>query len=104
MFRLSVLRTPQAFSPSPRTPGLAALVGAAMLLAISGSAQEKPGAPVPSPAESKQAPAESKSPETKPPDNKPAEFVGSTTCQMCHDPTKTVTAGTYVGPEPTPGN
>jgi predicted CXXCH cytochrome family protein len=26
------------------------------------------------------------------------------TCQMCHDPTGTVTAGTYVGPLPTPGN
>jgi len=26
------------------------------------------------------------------------------TCQMCHDPTGTVTAGTYFGPNPTPGN
>ncbi len=26
------------------------------------------------------------------------------TCQMCHDPTGTVTAGTYVGPLPVPGN
>ncbi len=26
------------------------------------------------------------------------------TCQMCHDPTGTVVAGTYVGPLPTPGN
>jgi predicted CXXCH cytochrome family protein len=26
------------------------------------------------------------------------------TCQMCHDPTGTVAAGTYVGPLPTPGN
>ncbi len=26
------------------------------------------------------------------------------TCQMCHDPTGTVTAGTYIGPLPTPGN
>ena len=26
------------------------------------------------------------------------------TCQLCHDPTGTVTAGTYIGPTPTPGN
>jgi predicted CXXCH cytochrome family protein len=26
------------------------------------------------------------------------------TCQLCHDPTGTVTAGTYIGPLPTPGN
>jgi predicted CXXCH cytochrome family protein len=26
------------------------------------------------------------------------------TCQLCHDPTGTVTAGTYVGPTPMPGN
>lgn len=26
------------------------------------------------------------------------------TCQLCHDPTGTVTAGTYVGPSPIPGN
>jgi predicted CXXCH cytochrome family protein len=26
------------------------------------------------------------------------------TCQLCHDPTGTVTAGTYIGPVPTPGN
>ena len=39
-----------------------------MLLATFGSAQDKPGAPA-----------------SPPPDNKPAEFVGSTTCQMCHE-------------------
>jgi predicted CXXCH cytochrome family protein len=26
------------------------------------------------------------------------------TCQLCHDPTGTVTAGTYIGPVPMPGN
>jgi predicted CXXCH cytochrome family protein len=26
------------------------------------------------------------------------------TCQLCHDPTGTVTTGTYIGPLPTPGN
>jgi predicted CXXCH cytochrome family protein len=26
------------------------------------------------------------------------------TCQLCHDPTGTITAGTYIGPLPTPGN
>ncbi len=26
------------------------------------------------------------------------------TCQLCHDPTGTVTSGTYLGPLPTPGN
>jgi len=51
--------------------GLAGLVGAVMLFAFTGSAQEKdkPAAPAASPAA----------------DNKPAEFVGSTTCQMCHE-------------------
>jgi DmsE family decaheme c-type cytochrome len=49
---------------------LAALVGVLLLTAASGGAQEKPGAPAPP------APA---------PDNKPAEFVGSETCQGCHE-------------------
>jgi len=26
------------------------------------------------------------------------------TCQLCHDPTGTIAAGTYIGPDPTPGN
>lgn len=26
------------------------------------------------------------------------------TCQLCHDPTGTLTGGTYIGPTPTPGN
>jgi DmsE family decaheme c-type cytochrome len=43
-------------------------VGAAMLLTFIGSAQEKPPAPA-----------------APPPQNKPAEFVGSTTCQTCHE-------------------
>jgi len=70
MFRLSVLTTRQTFLPSPVRLGLAGLVGAVMLLTTLGSAQDKPAAPAPP------APA---------PDNKPAEFVGSTTCQMCHE-------------------
>src|SRR6266567_8691963 len=65
-----VTTTRQAFSPCPIRLGLAGLVGAVMLLAPSGSAQDKPGAPAtPAPAA----------------DNKPVEFVGSTTCQMCHE-------------------
>ena len=62
----------RASSPSPVRLGLAGLVGAVMLLATLGSAQDKqdkPGAPA--------APAAA--------DNKKAEFVGSTTCQMCHE-------------------
>src|ERR1039457_3086246 len=58
-------QSPRARPSGTRTLGF---VGAAMLFALIGSAQDKPAAP-PSP----------------PPDNKPAEFVGSTTCQMCHE-------------------
>jgi DmsE family decaheme c-type cytochrome len=65
-----VTTTRQVFSPNPMRLGLAGLVGAVMLLATSGGAQDKPGAPAPP------APAA---------ENKPAEFVGSTTCQMCHE-------------------
>ena len=57
--------------PAGRFPAarLAVLVVAATLFsATHGSAQEKAGAPAPSA-----------------PDNKPAEFVGSTTCQACHE-------------------
>ena len=66
-----VTTTRRASSASPVRLGLAGLVGAVMLLVTSGSAQDKPpGAPAtPAPAA----------------DNKPAEFVGSTTCQMCHE-------------------
>jgi len=46
----------------------AGLVGAAMLFATLGGAQEKLSAPA-----------------TPPQENKPAEFVGSTTCQGCHE-------------------
>ena len=75
MLRQSVLTTRQASSSSPARLGLAGLVGAVMLLAITGSAQDKqdkPGAPAPA---AQAAPAA----------NKPAETVGSTTCQMCHE-------------------
>ena len=47
----------------------AGLVGAAMLLAtIWGALRKNRALPL-----------------LRPPDNKPAEFVGSTTCQMCHE-------------------
>src|ERR1039458_7142763 len=69
MFGLPVHSTrhqsPHARPSGTRTAGF---VGAAMLLAVIGSAQEKAAAPASPPAE-----------------NKPAEFVGSTTCQMCHE-------------------
>jgi DmsE family decaheme c-type cytochrome len=69
MFGLPVLSTrhqsPRARPSWTRTAGF---VGAAMLLTILGSAQEKAAAPA-----------------APPPDNKPAEFVGSTTCQTCHE-------------------
>src|ERR1035441_10847740 len=74
MFGLPVVSTRyQSPRACPSWTRAAGLVGAAMLFAITmfaimGNAQEKPAAP-PSP----------------PPDNKPAEFVGSTTCQMCHE-------------------
>ncbi len=45
------------------------LAGVVLLFAAMGSAQDKPAAPVTPP----------------PPDNKPAEIVGSATCQMCHE-------------------
>src|SRR5450631_71514 len=69
MFGLPVLSTRYRF-PHARPSGarMAGLVGAAMLLAAIGSAQEKAAAPA-----------------SPPPENKPAEFVGSTTCQMCHE-------------------
>jgi DmsE family decaheme c-type cytochrome len=47
---------------------LTALAAAVLLSATFGGAQEKPGAPAPSPAPAK-----------------PAEFVGSDTCQSCHE-------------------
>jgi hypothetical protein len=68
------VRAARTLNPPPVSPCASlmdarrGLVGAAMLLAVIGSAQEKacrPAAP--------------------PPENKPAEFVGSTTCQMCHE-------------------
>ena len=69
MFGLPVLTTRrQTPRVRPSWTRAAGLVGAAMLLATLGSAQDKAGAPA-----------------SPPPDNKPAEYVGSTTCQMCHE-------------------
>jgi len=69
---LGCLANRQVPVPPPARPSrtrLAVLVGAATLItATFGGAQEKAGAPAPPPN-----------------DNKPAEFVGSTTCQMCHE-------------------
>lgn len=62
---------PNAATPARRLRAarLPLLAAAAALLSVTiGSAQNKPGAPAPAPA-----------------DNKPAEFVGSQTCQMCHE-------------------
>src|ERR1022692_3822094 len=69
MFGLPVLST-RHLSPRarPSWTRTGVLGGAAMFLTIMGSAQEKPAAPA-----------------APPPQNKPAEFVGSTTCQMCHE-------------------
>src|ERR1022692_3627335 len=69
MFGLPVLSTRHlSHRARPSWTRTVGLVGAAMLLTIMGSAQEKPAAPA-----------------SPPPENKPAEFVGSTTCQMCHE-------------------
>ncbi len=69
MFGLPVLTTRrQALRVRPSWKRAAGLVGAAMLLATLGNAQEKANAPA-----------------SLPPDNKPAAYVGSTTCQMCHE-------------------
>jgi DmsE family decaheme c-type cytochrome len=69
MFGLPVLTTRrQALRVRPSWKRAAGLVGAAMLLATLGNAQEKASAPA-----------------SLPPDNKPAAYVGSTTCQMCHE-------------------
>ena len=69
MFGLPVLTTRrQARRVRPSWTHAAGLVGAAMLFATFGSAQDKAGAPA-----------------SPPPDNKPATYVGSTTCQMCHE-------------------
>ena len=69
MFGLPVLSTRhQSPHARPSWTRMAGFVGAAMLLTIIGSAQEKAAAPA-----------------TPPPENKPAEFVGSTACQMCHE-------------------
>src|SRR5690242_20597075 len=76
MFRLSVLTSRNAPPPRARHGNVARtiwIVGAAMLMATLGSAQEKPVAPATPPADA------------KPPENKPAEYVGSSTCQMCHE-------------------
>lgn len=54
---------------------LLAVLALAMTATNGWGAQEKPGAPA--------QPAASA--ETKPADNKPAEYVGSTTCQGCHE-------------------
>src|ERR1035441_2183808 len=67
MFGLPVLSTRHlSHRARPSWTRTVGLVGAAMLLTIMGSAQEKPAAPA-----------------SPPPQNKPAEFVGATTCQMC---------------------
>jgi len=69
MFGLPVLSTRhQSRRARPVWTRTASFVGAAMLLTIIGSAQEKAAAPA-----------------APPPDNKPAEFVGSATCQTCHE-------------------
>ena len=69
MFGLPVPSTrSRSLRAHPSWMRAAGLVGAAMLLATLGGAQEKLSAPA-----------------SPPPDNKPAEFVGSTTCQGCHE-------------------
>jgi DmsE family decaheme c-type cytochrome len=61
-----------------RAVRLGVLVAAVTLITLHrGSAQEKPGAP----AEQ----AQTKPAETQAAANKPAEYVGSETCQMCHE-------------------
>jgi len=52
-----------------------ALAAAALISTTAGSAQDKPAAPAATPAAA----------ETKPAENKPPGYVGSETCQMCHE-------------------
>ncbi len=61
-------RTETSRRQSPPIPLLAVVAAVLTITTAAWGAQEKPGAPA----------------ET-PPDNKPAEFVGSTTCQGCHE-------------------
>jgi len=72
MFGPSLSTTRQRSLRSRLLTRAAGLAGAVLLIAFLGGAQEKPAAPA-----------------SPPPDNKPAEFVGSATCQMCHAPTAT---------------
>jgi DmsE family decaheme c-type cytochrome len=71
-----------------RAARLAVLVAAAaMFTTLSGSAQDKPGAP-PSPPSAKpdqDKPADAKAAQSKPADNKPAEYIGSEMCGACHE-------------------
>ena len=68
MFGPSVSLTRPVSHRSRLAARAAGLVGVAFLFAVIGGAQEKPAAPA-----------------SSTPENKPAEYVGSTTCQMCHE-------------------
>lgn len=57
---------------------LLTMLAAAMTSTPAWGAQDKPGAPAQPPPQQAQAPA-------APTENKPAEYVGSTTCQGCHE-------------------
>src|ERR1700686_2223672 len=69
VFRLLLTARSHCAYPSTRRLRVArgAVLAAAALFLIAASAQEKPSTPAPAAA------------------NKPAEFVGSETCQFCHE-------------------
>ena len=67
MFGLHSTRS-QAPRVRPLRTHAGRVAGVVLLFAALGSAQDKPGAPV-----------------TPPQENKPAEYVGSATCQTCHE-------------------
>ena len=67
MFGLHSTRS-QAPRVRPSRTHAGCVAGVVLLFAVLGSAQDKPGAPV-----------------TPPQENKPAEYVGSATCQTCHE-------------------
>src|ERR1017187_8312254 len=61
----------------PPSKARLALLGAALVAIAARGAQDKPAAPAPEAAAQAQ--------DAKPADNKPATYVGSETCQTCHE-------------------
>ena len=80
--------TRQAPPPPSLIGRLAVLVATAMVFTVlTGNAQEKPGVPPTQPAAKpdQEKPAAAQATESKPADNKPAEYIGSEMCAACHE-------------------